>query len=163
MALRRDGESQHSPAQCSARRAGGSAQCRDAARNRGTIGDGGRHRTRTQRRGGSGATRSDWHRCGAHGGGSGAGSWQDTMVNEEAPLRRRKQLADGEWRWQRGRKVDGVTSRARELRLTGAVLEEVVGALDSTGGKLLTVGSSSWRKRRKRQQRRCSRVLLGTA
>jgi hypothetical protein len=33
-----------------------------------------------------------------------------------------------------------VTSRAGELRLTGAVLEEVVGALDSTVGKLPTVG-----------------------
>jgi hypothetical protein len=55
-----------------------------------------------------------------------------------------------------------VTSRAGELRLTSAVLEEVVEALDSIGGKLLTVGSSSWRKRWKRQQRRCSRVLLGT-
>jgi hypothetical protein len=56
-----------------------------------------------------------------------------------------------------------VTSRAGELHLTGAVLEEVVGALGSTGGKLPTVESSSWRKRRKRQQRRCSRVLIGTA
>jgi hypothetical protein len=36
--------------------------------------------------------RSDRRRCGAHGGGSGAGSWQETMVNEEAPLRRRQNL-----------------------------------------------------------------------
>jgi hypothetical protein len=56
-----------------------------------------------------------------------------------------------------------VTSRAGELCLTGVVLEEVVGAVDSTGGKLPMVGSSSWQKWRKRQQRKCFRVLLGMA
>jgi hypothetical protein len=69
------------------------------------------------------------------------------------------------WRMAVAARTQGrwVTSRARKLRLPGVVLEEVVGALDSTAGKLPTVGSSSWWKRRKRQQRRCSRVLLGTA
>jgi hypothetical protein len=41
MAPGRDGESQHGAARCSASRAGGLAQRRDAARNRGAIGDGG--------------------------------------------------------------------------------------------------------------------------
>jgi hypothetical protein len=69
------------------------------------------------------------------------------------------------WRMAVAARTQGrwVTSRAGELCLTGAVLEEVVGALDSTGGKLPMVGSSSWWKRRKRQHHRCSRVLLGTA
>jgi hypothetical protein len=49
MALGHDGESLHGPARCSARRAGSSAQHREVAQNRGTIGDGGRHRKRTWR------------------------------------------------------------------------------------------------------------------
>jgi hypothetical protein len=57
MALGHDEESLHGPARCLARRAGSSAQHREVARNRGAIGDGGRHRKRTRRW--DGAWRSD--------------------------------------------------------------------------------------------------------
>jgi hypothetical protein len=64
---------------CSVRRAGGSARCRDAAWNRGAIGDGGRHRTQTRRHGGGDATRSDRRRGGLD------GAWQSS-VGAQGPV-----------------------------------------------------------------------------